>query len=134
MTDLTRVGKNADKKTVSVSAVTVDYTEVANAVANELFVLPPNALIIASYCIVKVAGQAALTVNYGFSGSNELGSALDIDGAAVLETTADAGALDTGTGKTVTAIFSEAPTAGKFTFIAEYIEYDKSCGDYTNYA
>jgi hypothetical protein len=131
MTNLTRVGKNSEKKTVSASAVTVKAGDVADA-SNELFVLPPNALIVASYCIVKVAGQASLTVDFGFDGGAELGNDLDIDGAAVVEGLADAGALDTGTGKTVTALFSATPSAGEFVFIVEYVEYNKGCGDLTN--
>lgn len=133
MTDKTRVGKNAEKKTLSVSSANLLHGDV-DAVLQELFVLPPDCLITDTHVIPKVAGlPALLTVDIGFDGGSELGSALDVDDTAV-KGGALATAVDTGTGQTVTALFSADPTAGDFDIIVEYIEYTLGNGKLTNYA
>ena len=135
MADLTRKNKNSEKKTLSVMSVPVKHTEVTTG-SNELFKLPPDCLIVDSCVVVEDAGQASLTVDFGFSGGSELGNDLDIDAISVVSVPLAAGVkaprLVTGTGKTVTATFSADPTAGKFHFIVEYIEYTKGCGELTN--
>lgn len=133
MTDHRRTRKFAEKKTVAVSAAELNFAEVASTDAHELFELPDNALITHAYCDVKGAGQALLTVDFGFSGGNELGNDLDIDAVSVVGGELTAG-IDTGTGKTVTAKFSAAPTAGDFVFIVQYIEYKLGTGMLTQYS
>jgi len=137
MADLTRKYKNNEKKTYSVMAARVKHTDVATG-TNELFTLPPNCLIVDAAIVAEVAGQASLTVDFGFSGGNELGNDIDIAQTGVdtvaLVSGAKAPRLLTGTGKTVTAVFSADPTAGEFIFLVEYIEYTKGCGDLTNLA
>ena len=134
MTNLTRLGKNAEKKTSSVSAINITHDQITTG-ANEIFVLPDNCLITDVYCLTKVAGQTGLTLDLGFDGSNQLGDDLDIDNTGVTSNFHSSyTALDTGTGQTVTATFSADPTAGEFDIIVEYIEYTKGCGDLTNYA
>ena len=143
MTDKTRLRKNSEKKTYSVAAATLLHTDVADANLVELFNLPPNCLIVDASVVVEVAGQSNLTVDFGFAGGNELGNDLDIDGAGVVtvpETVSGSGTistksprLTTGSGKNVTAKFSADPTAGKFHFIVEYIEYTLGNGKLTNY-
>lgn len=132
MPDFRRSEKNAEKKTISISSATIKAADVSNTDNCLMFELPDNALIVASHTITKVAGQTGLTVDFGFDGGNELGNDLDIDNTGVLggELTT---AIDTGTGKTVTAKFSAAPTAGEFVFIVEYIEYTLGNGMRTNY-
>lgn len=144
MTDLTRLRKFAEKKKYSISAATVKHGDVAGTTLQELFKLPPNALIVDSAVVVKSAGQTSLTVDFGFDGGNELGNDLDIDGTGVVTVPlvvsgsgtigTKAPRIDTGTGKTVTAKFSADPTAGEFVFIVEYIEYDLGNGQLTNYS
>lgn len=144
MTDITRLRKNAEKKTISVASAMVKHSDVAGTTLQELFNLPPNCLIVDSGVVVEEAGQTSLTVDFGFDGGNELGNDLDIDGTGYVQVaeaiaaltltegtpnTLSAGTVTksprilTGTGKTVTAKFSADPTAGVFHFIVEYIEY-----------
>ena len=132
MVDLTRKGDFAEKKAVCASAAKLVHGDVSDTANYELFNLPPNALITAAYCVVHVAGQANLTVDFGFDGAAELGNDMDIDEVGPVEGAPDAGALDTGTGKKVTAKFSAAPTAGEFTFVVEYIEYTLGTGKLTD--
>lgn len=173
-TDLTRLHDFAHKKTVSVSAARVLYSNVVSTNTLQLFKLPPKALIVAAGVVVDTVANGAITVNFGFDGGTELGSALDIHTAVgykqstevstvttltgtvtdltltegtpntlssgTVALTSGAGTVVhaprilTGTGKTVTAVFSAGPTAGDFTFVVEYIEYAlKSGAGLTNY-
>lgn len=145
MVDITRLRKNSEKKTVSVSSAEVKAADVSAATLQELFNLPADALITNAGVVVETAGQAGLTVDLGFAGGDELGDAVDIDDTGYKQvalvtdgalesadtTTTMAPRILTGTGKAVTAKFSEAPTAGVFYFIVEYIEYTLGCGELT---
>lgn len=134
MVDVTRLRKNAEKKQFSVSSAEIRHTDVNNTALQELFKLPPNSLITNATVQVETAGQAGLTVNFGFDGGSELGSALAISTTGPKGTAlAIASRIPTTTGKTVTATFSADPTAGVFHFIVEYIEYTRGCGEYTNF-
>ena len=143
MTDITRLRKNAEKKTVSVASAEILHSDVGGTAIQELFNLPGNSLIINAGVVVEAAGQASLTVDFGFDGGNELGNDLDIDGTGYVaagiavsgnaETLALAPRILTGTGKTVTAKFSADPTAGKFHFIVEYIEFTLGNGKMMSY-
>ncbi len=138
MVDLTKVTKNAQKKTASISAAQLVGGSSAalrdgsyvNATDNyDLFRIPANSLITDAYVVVEEAGQASLTADIGFDGGAELINDADIDGVSVVK---DAGIkLATGTGKLVTAKFSSAPTAGRFHVVVEYIEYTKTNGELT---
>lgn len=144
MTDITTLRNNSEKKTVSVAAARVLHSDVGTVNIQELFNLPANCLIINSGIVVEVAGQGGLTVDFGFDGGTELGSAVAISSTGYKQNTLpiasltliagtpntlSAGAVTqaprilTNTGKTVTAKFSADPSAGDFTFIVEYIEY-----------
>ena len=134
MVDVTRLRKNAEKKQISVSSAEIRHTDVGSTALQELFKLPPNCLITNATCFVETAGQASLTVNFGFDGGTELGSALAISATGAKGTAlAIASRIATGTGKLVTAVFSADPTAGVFHFIVEYIEYTRGNGEYTNF-
>lgn len=190
MTDLTRYKDFAEKKTISVSAAQILHSDVADTTLQELFNLPEKCLIVDAGIVVDVAGQAGLTVDFGFAGGNELGNDIALDstgykqvslvstvttltgttaltsttgtvtsltleegapntltsgtvgltnGAGTCTLTSGAGTavkaprILTGTGKNVTAKFSEDPTAGDFTFIVEYIEYALKNGQRTSY-
>ncbi|NCB95268.1 MAG: hypothetical protein EOM35_02190 [Negativicutes bacterium] len=139
MVDITRLRKNSEKKSVSVSAAEIKAADIASTALHELFNLPPDALIVNAGVVVETAGQANLTVDFGFDGGYELMNDVDIDDTGykqntlvVAGTAADsvvtgtatvAPRILTGTGRTVTAKFSAVPTAGVFHFIVEYIEY-----------
>ena len=68
MVDITRLRKFAEKKTVSISAAELRHTDVSSTAVQELFNLPPDALITNATCYVETAGQALLTVDFGFDG------------------------------------------------------------------
>lgn len=153
MANLTHKSKFSEKKTRSVAAVRVTHDMVATG-ANQLFNLPPNALVVDAAVIVEAAGQANLTVDFGYTGAaNAFGNDLDIDGTGVVTVpqaiaaltltegtpnTLSAGTVTksprilTGTGLEVIATFSEDPSAGTFVFIVEYIEFDKGNGELMN--
>lgn len=143
MVDITRLRKNAEKKTISVAAAEIRHGDVSSTALQELFNLPGNCLIVEAGVVVEEAGQANLTVDFGFDGGNELGNDLDIDGTGYVdvdiaasgnaETIQKAPRILTGTGKTVTAKFSADPTAGKFIFIVNYIEYTLGNGNLMSY-
>lgn len=138
MVDLTKVTKNAQKKTLSVSsAVLVGGSTAAlnggsyvNTTSNyDLFRIPANCLITDAYVVVEGAGQANLLADIGFDGGAELINDADIDAVSVVK---DAGIkLASGTGKLVTAKFSAAPTTGRFVVIVEYTEYGVTNGNLT---
>lgn len=142
MVDITRLRKNGEKKVVSVSAAEIKAADITSTALHELFNLPPDALIINAGVVVEVAGQASLTVDFGFAGGNELMNDVDIDDTGykqnTLATTSGgtittmAPRILTGTGKEVTAKFSAVPTAGVFHFIVEYIEYKLGNGMLTS--
>lgn len=141
MTDITRLRKNMEKKSISVSAAEVRHGDVSGTTLQELFNLPADCLIVEAGVVVEQAGQSNLTVDFGFDGGNELGNDLDIDGTGYVdvditasgnaETIQKAPRILTGTGKTVTAKFSADPTAGIFHFIVMYVEYTRGNGELT---
>lgn len=141
MGDITRLRKNSEKKVVSVSAAEIKAGDVTSTALQELFNIPPDALIINAGMVIEQAGQAGLTVDMGFDGGAELGNDYDCATEGYEQTllaTTSGGTVTTpaprilsGTGKTVTAKFSAVPTSGVFHFIVEYIEYKLGNGTLT---
>jgi len=152
MVDITRKSDFCEKKTISVASAVVTHDMVANTDLHKLFNLPERALITDAWVVTEVAGQTNLTVDFGFDGGNEFINDADIDNTGVVQapyatsitltgnaetvTTGTVKNLNllTGTGKTVTAKFSADPTAGRFVFIVEFIEYTLGVGDLMNYS
>ncbi len=154
-TDLTRKRKFGEKKTKSVSSARLQLADVVGLSTNvlNLFNLPPDAIVTDAYVIVDDAAQGGVTVDFGFAGGTEFGSALAVSATGVKEkaesiatltlneatpNTLNAGTvtkalrLQTLTGKTVTAKFSAEPNETvDMTFVVEYIEYRLSNGDLT---
>lgn len=137
MVDITRLRKNAEKKTVSVSATRVLAADVVDNTLHYVFRVPANALIINAGVLVKEASQAAVTMDLGVDGDASLGSALAVSATGFKGTAVAAGPqaprVDSGTGLAISVKFSAKPTQGVFIPIVEYIEYDMGNGDYTNY-
>lgn len=127
--NLTRKTDFIKKKNTSVSAARVAFGDIPLAVDTyQLFNLPADCLITAAYVIPHIAGQATLTIDLNF-GATPLIVNADVDDTAVKK---DAGiSIDTGTGGIVTVSPDADPTAGDFTFIVEYIEYDRTNGEFT---
>lgn len=154
-TDLTRLRKSYEKKQVNVSCAHIKFGDIVSTNIHQLFKLPKDALIIDAGVIVDTAANGAITVDFGFDGGTELGAAIPITttgykqvalATALTSGTVTAGVVAnlagtatkaprilTGTGKTVTAVFSAGPTAGDFRFLVQYIEYKLSNGELTNY-
>lgn len=103
MPNLTRKYNYSEKKTLSIAAARVKHSDVAATTLQELFCLPKNAVITNAFCVVEVAGQSNLTVDFGFDGGAELGNDLDIDAAGYVAGLPVVSTLTTLTG-TVTAL------------------------------
>jgi hypothetical protein len=132
--NLTRNGKFAEKKNVSVAAASFTSSDVSTTDGYELFKLPADCVITSVITYASVAGQTGLTMDLGFSeGGVELGANVDVDDTAV-KGGALATALATGTGQTVYVSPDAAPTAGTFHVMVEYIEYTRGNGEYAEYS
>ena len=134
MPDLTRVSDNNEKKTISVVAAVVEHGQVSNTDNVVLWNIPGRCLITRAYAVTEVPGQAALTADLGFAGGNELMNDVDLDGTPNTVDDVLTTPVWTGTGKQVTANFSADPTAGRFVFMIEYIEYTLGNGKLLNYS
>lgn len=125
MTDLTRKSTFSQKKGVCVASARITHDMVADTALNTLFNLPENAIITDAFVVVEAASQAGVTVDFGYDGGSELDNDASVASVAVIKTEL---ALNTGTGKAVSAKFSAAPTAGTFVFVVEFIEFDLATG------
>lgn len=134
MPDLTRVSDNNEKKTISVVSAVVDHSQVSDTSNVVLWNIPGRCLITRAYTVTEVPGQASLTVDVGFAGGAELMNDADLDGTPNTVDDALTTPIWSGTGKQVTAKFSADPTAGRFVFIVEYIEYTLGNGKLLNYS
>lgn len=154
--DITRKKDFSQKKSRCVAAARVTHDMVGGTEFYELFNLPPNALIVDSCMLTKVAGQANLTVDFGSDANEDLlldevtadedaghvhSAGFDISGLTLTEGTPNTylggeavktPRIDTGTGMSVGASFSEAPTAGEWVFVVEFVEYDLANGTVMN--
>lgn len=155
-TDLTRKKDFSQKKTASVVAARVTYDMVDSTNFNEIFNLPPNALVTDVAMVTKVSGQTNLTVDFGSNANEDLlldevtadesaghvhTVGYDISGLTLTEATPNtylSGSavktprIDTGTGLTLGPSFSAQPTVGEWVFIVEFIEYDLANGQLLN--
>lgn len=136
MTNLSPQKKHNEKKTITHVAAVVDHADVNGAAFNELFNIPGRCLITRAYAVNEVNGQATLTADLGFKGGTEaeLLDNADLDGTPGVVKGDLTTPIWTGTGKTVGVKFSTDPTAGRFVFIVEYIEYTLGNGKLLNYA
>jgi len=102
MTDLTRKKDYNEKKTISAMSARVTHDQVADTALNELFNLPADALIRLAGVVVHTAGDAGLTVDFGFAGGAELGNDIPLDATGYFD--ADAVSTVTTLTGTVTAL------------------------------
>jgi len=134
-------GNNCQKKSKSVTSIKVndDFLKFAGGtpVSGNYLVakLPENAVIMDAVVVVNKASDAATsaTAALGTSeGGAELVAAVDIKTVAVDGSLVAKKA--TGTGQDVylkLAVVGATKTIGDFDIILEYIEYEKSIGEYT---
>lgn len=136
MTNLSLKGKASEKKTITHLGIVIEHSEINNASLNEIFTIPPRSLITRAYAINEVAGQASLTADLGFKGGTgaELLNDADMDGTPGVVKGDLTTPIWSGTGKTVGVTFSADPTAGRFVFVVEFIEYTLGNGNLVNYA
>lgn len=151
-TDLTKKKNFAQKKTLSVAAARVTYDMVDSTNFNELFHIPPNALVVEVSMVTKTAGQGSLTVDFGSTLNEDLlldevaadaaagtvtSTALSIAALTLTEgtpntlssgTVTKSPRIDSGTGLVLGASFSAQPTAGEWVFVVQFIEYDLANG------
>lgn len=112
--------------------------ELATTTANyKLANLPDNALITGAFIMVNTAADSA-TSCVGQLGTTETGT--QILSAADLKATGKEGTftgeLDTGSGVELflrVASTGAATAVGDFTVVVEYLEYDKTTGEYTRF-
>ena len=102
-TNVSRLKKYAEKKTISVSAAQLTFDGITGTTDHQLFQLPPNCLIVGSGVVVDTEANGAITVDFGFDGGAELGDTLDINAATGYISDADVSTVTTLTG-TVTAL------------------------------
>ncbi len=131
--NLTRDKTHSLKKSRSVASAVVDFSEMPLAADDyEVFLLPDDAIVTDSFYDVLEAFDAAVTADLGFDGGAELISAGALDAVAVIASN-DIN-VSTGTGKRVTINPSADVTQGKVVIVVEYVEYNLSNGDLTNFS
>ena len=143
-TSLVRAKTLSQKKSVSffaarmTQAVTPGEGELSRATANYLLAnLPEKALITNAFIMVNTASDAA-TSAVGTLGTTEAGtqilSAADLKVAGAQGTFT--GELDTGTGLPLylrVAVTGAVTVDADITVMVEYVEYEKTTGEYTRY-
>lgn len=135
MKDLTRQGTFNQKRTTRFMVCRLPF-DVAGAVTDtfKLANLPGNALILDAYVFATVQSNAA-TSDAVILGTSENGSEIMSAGnAKTAGKTGTAAAMqNTGTGVTVWAkhTVTGAKTAGELVIVIEYLELDKTVGEYT---
>ncbi len=145
--NFTRGSKLNQKRTVSIfsgelneAAVAVPNSSLIGiATGNELIaVLPPNSIITNAYLFTKTASNAATSAAFVL-GTTEGGTEIMSAGNAKTlgKTGTFTGMSDTGTGKNVylgRTITGAATAVGKYVVVIEYLEYQKTTGEYTQLA
>lgn len=134
MPSITNIKDFAKKKTYSVSAAVLDFSDFSSTDVMDVFIIPEKSILMNLMVIPDVLGQASLK--------------LKVDVVVGTTTTAAIAAADVATDKTISTFSTKtptgsgmvvrvtptaAPTAGRFIITAEYLEYTLSNGDLTNY-
>ena len=133
----TRIGTRNQKKGICVAASLLDGADEFAAVADvsELQEIPENALMLKVSCFVTAAfvTSAVITIKLDgvavrvFNVGTSTGSVVGVGLTAI---------LDSGAGGKLTATLTGSASVGtgKARIIAEYCEYDKNTGEYTDYS
>lgn len=131
MPDLTRKGKNFEKKSASVSSAEVTFEDLNATDVADLFNIPVDALITATHVVVHEAADALATLDVGTTdGGAELINDADIATVGVV-TDALAAPVSVEMGALVNITPSTTLTQGRFTVVVEYVEYELSNGEQT---
>jgi hypothetical protein len=140
--NLTRKKGFHKKAGISVMVALIDLINDAPTSADvyEIAKLPKNSLIIDSQVVVDTASDAATTAtgDFGYVGAaSALGNDLNLKSAAgtsLADNLAAAILLPTGGTVIFTPTYDGAATVGKVLFIIEYIELDKTNGEFTEFS
>jgi len=138
--NLTRKNHRHQKQDVSVFTTDLDYAVEVGDSADvfQLFTLPPESMVITASLIILTASDAATTAtaDLGFAGDATLIDDADLTSAA--GTNLDGGLTplikETGGIVTYTPTYTGATTEGKVKVLVEYIEYNKTTGEVTNFS
>lgn len=141
--NLTRERIRSQKKGICVAHAILDYTdEIGTSGDNyELFVLPPDSMILSAAIFVVTPSDAATSAeaNLGFDSGDTLIDGADLTSAANSYLTGGTNSVvpqiaETGGTVTFTPTYTGATTVGKFHVVIEYLEFDKNTGEYTNFS
>lgn len=131
--DISRTLGKHKKRDVSVMALEINASDMAEAGAYECAVLPSNVLITATALVTIVAFDGTTpTIAVGFNGGAELLAATALDSAADT-VVAGNGDISVQTGPQITMDKVGTSTVGKAYFTIEYIEYEQCTGELTNF-
>lgn len=140
--NLSRRDVIAQKKSISVTSAALTYADHLSTSADtyQLATIPPGSLITHASITVLTASDAATSAvaDLGFAGDDTLIDGVDLKSAAgtVLEggTNAVVPAFkETGGILTIKPTYTGATTAGEFLVTVEYIEVNKTSGEYTKF-
>lgn len=138
--NLTRTKRRHQKQHVSSFTTDIPFSEMpTTADVYQLFELPPASMVVRAQAVIITANNQATTaaIDVGFDGGAELLDGSDIKSAAGTVLTDNVAGLIRETGGMVTvkpALAGAAATAGKFKLHIDYVEYEKTNGEVTNFA
>lgn len=140
--DISRKDVFAQKKSTCASSMTLDYTADIGTSADvyQLATLPPGCFITSASIVVITASDAATsaTADLGLAGGDTLISGANLKSVAGTVVSGGTNAvvpqfLATGGILTIKPTYTGAATVGKFQVVVEYVEVDKTTGEYTRF-
>lgn len=136
--NITRKSRRHQKQGICVFTTMLAVSELDTSGDDyQLFVLPPAAVVTSAKAIVVTANDAATSAaaDLGFDGGDELLAAADLTSAADTVIDDEIGGIirETGGVVTITPTYDGTPTEGKILVAIEYIEYEKTTGEVTNF-
>jgi len=128
--------KNNEKKSVTASSATIDFSEQAVASGESVLVfnLPENAIVVNAGFYVKTGVAATDATGKIMVGSKTAVAAVAFGGTSGVLKGGAVTKVHTGTGAEVTVtVGTSNATAGVVEVYVEYIQYTESTGELTNY-
>lgn len=140
--DLSRDLTYAQKKSPCVSSFTLDYTDNIGTSADvyQLAVLPAGTLVTSATIVVLTASDAVTSAvaDVGLAGGDTFIDGVNLKSTAGTVLSGGTNAvipqfLATGGILTIKPTYTGAATVGKFQVTVEYVEVDKTSGEYTRF-
>lgn len=138
--NLTRTKRRHQKQHISTFTTDLALAETpTSADVYQLFELPPASMVVRAQAVVMTANDAGTSAvgDLGFDGGDELLDGVDLTSVAGTVLTDDVAGLIAETGGMVTwtpVYGGTAPTAGRVKIHIDYVEYEKTNGEVTNFA